>query len=449
MAERSPFRTFISFSHHDTELCKKLIAHLSTLVHDEGLIKLWWDRDLRDGEWDPEIMNQLDAADVILLLVSAEYIDSENCRKEYVRAMERYEALKKGADDTAIVVPVWLRDCDYGKAKFGKLNSLPAGNRSIDKWPNQDEAFRRVADELRDIVTQNKDRQGPRNNFMDPTFSAKPEAVNMLPHLCDRSELVVSLNQMFFGKEEAAGKIREERPFVFVIYGYEDDCPEGFKSRLEYRVLPKLFKVEGRILPIPLDWPSDGSSEEAAKNKFGWHVATRLDCEPAEIPNHLPAPVALFVSYFDYAQWQKSGQNALTGVLKFWDSFPDIKGKRVICCLIVRFPRANAAAAQSSGPGWLRKMLGKSEHAPNPAAILNCLATCSNVNGKGLELAPIKDIHVESWVDEPEVRAWCRPQSENEMRSDLRGEFSKAEEKPMGALVTPMQQALVKYKSTG
>ena len=418
---------------------------MSTLVKDEGLIELWWDREMGAGEWHPEIMNQLDAADIILLLASAQYNDSDNCRIEYLRAMQRHEALNRGDEDGAIVVPIWLRDFTYSKTAYGKLNPFPAGYLPIDKWSNQDEAFKKVASQLREIATQ-INSQGQRKGLVDRFFDSRYETDTLLPHLCDRTELVTSLSQMFSKEETSPGKVRAGRPFVFIIYGHQDDCPEGFKSRLEYRVLPKLFNLQGRIAPIPVDWPT-ASSENAAKEQFAWFLSTRLDCEPRNISERLPVPVALFVTYFDYAQWQRREKKALNGFLKFWDTFPDLKNQQVVSCLIVRPPRSNPDAAQSAGES--RKPPDESGPPQKLESLFSGVRSRLNVNLRALKLAPIKDIHVDSWIDEPEVRDWCRPQTENEMRNDLQKEFEKTNEKPMGELVSPMQRALAKYKSTG
>jgi hypothetical protein len=87
-------KLFYSYAHRDFEWYRKVRVHLNPLVQD-SLIEEWSDQDLRAGEWSEEILNQLDSADIILLLVTAEYISSDNCKKEYSRAMERHESLKK------------------------------------------------------------------------------------------------------------------------------------------------------------------------------------------------------------------------------------------------------------------------------------------------------------------------------------------------------------------
>src|ERR1051326_3411952 len=93
---------FVSYAHEDEGLCKSLVKHLSGIRH-RGLAEIFYDRDLPAGsELEPEIEAQLRRADVILLLVSPDFIQSTSCSREVSVAMERHAARD------AIVVPVIL-----------------------------------------------------------------------------------------------------------------------------------------------------------------------------------------------------------------------------------------------------------------------------------------------------------------------------------------------------
>jgi hypothetical protein len=102
-----PIQLFYSYSHKDEPLRKKLETHLSILKRT-GVLSGWHDRRISGGkEWANEIDEHLNTAEVILLLVSADFIASDYCyEKEMTRAMERHE-LKE-----ARIIPVILRDCD-------------------------------------------------------------------------------------------------------------------------------------------------------------------------------------------------------------------------------------------------------------------------------------------------------------------------------------------------
>jgi hypothetical protein len=140
-------KLFFSYNHQDEVLRNKLETHLS-LLKRQGLIEPWHDRRITAGsELDAAISEHLEAADVILLLVSSDFLASEYCySKEMMRALERHEARE------ARVIPVILRPCDWHSAPFGKLLAAPRDGKAITMWPNEDEAFTDVAVKVREAV---------------------------------------------------------------------------------------------------------------------------------------------------------------------------------------------------------------------------------------------------------------------------------------------------------
>src|SRR5262249_16955345 len=95
---------FISYSHKDDAMREKLDTHLA-VVKRQRVFDVWHDRRITGGrEWADAIDEALERADVILLLVSADFLASDYCYdKELNRAMQRHEA------GSARVVPVILR----------------------------------------------------------------------------------------------------------------------------------------------------------------------------------------------------------------------------------------------------------------------------------------------------------------------------------------------------
>lgn len=86
---------FFSYSHRDETLRDALEVHLS-MLKCQGVITTWHDRRIGAGrEFDQEISQHLEEADVILLLVSPDFLASDYCyEKEMARAMERHADAK-------------------------------------------------------------------------------------------------------------------------------------------------------------------------------------------------------------------------------------------------------------------------------------------------------------------------------------------------------------------
>jgi len=96
-----PYLVFCCYARKDKQLLQDLKTHLKPLER-EGLIILKADIDISPGtEWETTIMHYLDKADMILLLISPDFIASDYCfDEEMSRAIERHE------QGTARVVPV-------------------------------------------------------------------------------------------------------------------------------------------------------------------------------------------------------------------------------------------------------------------------------------------------------------------------------------------------------
>jgi hypothetical protein len=144
-----PIEVFYAYSHKDEALRDELETHLSILKR-RGVISGWHDRRISGGmEWTEEISDHLNKADLILLLVSSDFIASDYCyNKEMTRAMERYQLRE------ARVIPIILRDCDWDFAPFSKLQALPKDGKPVAAWTSRDEAFKNVALGIRKVAEE-------------------------------------------------------------------------------------------------------------------------------------------------------------------------------------------------------------------------------------------------------------------------------------------------------
>jgi hypothetical protein len=148
---------FFSYSHADEDLRNQLEKHLSALKH-QGLLETWHDRRIAAGQAiHQEIDAHLEAADVILLLVSSDFLASDYCyQREMARAIERHEA------GEAIIIPVILRPCDWHDTPFGELMAAPKDGLAITKWPNIDEAFLDVVTAIKGALRGPGSRPNPK-----------------------------------------------------------------------------------------------------------------------------------------------------------------------------------------------------------------------------------------------------------------------------------------------
>ncbi|ASF44745.1 toll/interleukin-1 receptor domain-containing protein [Methylovulum psychrotolerans] len=146
MSDQFTVKLFFSYSHKDECFRNKLAEHLSKLKRDK-VIDAWHDRKIPAGEeWEKAIDDNLEAAHIILLLISSDFLNSDYCDYEVKRAMQRHE------EKSATVVPVLLRPCDTEGCDFMKLQGLPKDLMPVSKWGDQDDAFTDIAQEIRSIA---------------------------------------------------------------------------------------------------------------------------------------------------------------------------------------------------------------------------------------------------------------------------------------------------------
>jgi hypothetical protein len=170
---------FFSYSHADESLRDQLEKQLS-LLKRQGIIDVWHDRRIGAGQdFAKAIDEHVETDDIILLLVSADFLDSDYCyEQEMMRAMERHEA------GEAIVIPVILRACDWHGAPFGKLNATPPEGKPVTQFPDRDQALLEVAKAVRAAAKRLTSKQAgrasaPAVRTRPATSAAAPRSSNM------------------------------------------------------------------------------------------------------------------------------------------------------------------------------------------------------------------------------------------------------------------------------
>ena len=140
-----------SYSHRDAKLRNELDMHLR-LLERQDIISGWHDREISPGaDWRKDILQELESADIILLLVSAEFLASDFCY-----GVEMKRALERHAAGTARVVPIILSPCDWQESPLGELQALPEDAHPVilrrpraKSWDAITKSLRAVADEIR------------------------------------------------------------------------------------------------------------------------------------------------------------------------------------------------------------------------------------------------------------------------------------------------------------
>ena len=143
---------FYSYAHQDELLRIELEKHLSILKR-QGFIATWHSRKITVGvEWAHGIDAHLNTSQIILLLVSPDFIASDYCYDiEVKKALERHEV------GEARVIPIILRPIEWEYMPFSKLQALPTNKKPVVSWSGRagrDNAFQDIAKGIRAVVKE-------------------------------------------------------------------------------------------------------------------------------------------------------------------------------------------------------------------------------------------------------------------------------------------------------
>lgn len=140
---------FISYSHKDAVYRDAMRSHLRALER-LTIVAAWFDRMITAGtEWQGQIDERLETSEVILLLISADFIESKYCYDvELTRALERHE------QRDALVIPILVRPVVWEDMPFAKLQALPSDRKAVSLWDDKDLAWVDVTEGIRSAIEE-------------------------------------------------------------------------------------------------------------------------------------------------------------------------------------------------------------------------------------------------------------------------------------------------------
>jgi formylglycine-generating enzyme required for sulfatase activity len=157
MSQQNPVKTFICYAHEDHAVVEGLKKQLA-VFEKRSLLQIWSDGKILPGEpWDKAIKIQLEQAELILLFVSVDFINSE-----YIEKTELKAALQRHRDGQAVLIPIIVRSCHWQEYfDIGQFQALPAKARPIlsSHFPYIDEAFFEIAEGIRKTAEERRQQK--------------------------------------------------------------------------------------------------------------------------------------------------------------------------------------------------------------------------------------------------------------------------------------------------
>ncbi|WP_419739202.1 toll/interleukin-1 receptor domain-containing protein [Ruegeria sp.] len=259
-------RVFISYSHQDEELRDQLEVQLS-MLRRQGLIEFWHDRRMIAGErLDWTISKELDEADIVILLISPDFLASDYCYK-----IEKGRALERHRQGSARLISVVLRPCDWTHTELAEFLVTPTDGKPITTWPNRDEAFLDVAKSIRRAIEEIDAVGEPldRHAYIEAE-PAEPEPVPELPRSSN-----LRLRKVF----TEADKDR----FLLTSFEYMGRFFQGSLEELQARnsgIEARYRRVDGNGFTAKIY--DDGSKVAACSIKLGGRLGSGITYSEGE-----------------------------------------------------------------------------------------------------------------------------------------------------------------------
>lgn len=140
---------FVSYAHTDSAWMKRLAPLLKVRRFTQGL-RSWHDQELKVGDpWDEEIQNNLRLAEIVLCLVSIDFLASD-----YIRDIELPIAMERHSKGQAIVIPLILYpiDLQHDCPQLAQLNPLPEWGKPWSEYNPYQKALKPIGDGLKAVV---------------------------------------------------------------------------------------------------------------------------------------------------------------------------------------------------------------------------------------------------------------------------------------------------------
>lgn len=319
-------KVFISYSHDDKTPCVELVNQLRGI--DSGLLEdIWFDTSIQPGSnWDATLQKKMASSDIIVLLISSNYVGAKFCKYEAERALQLKDEGK------CTVVPVLLRACVYESLGLNRIDTSPHGGPPIEdpKWPSRDAVFKQVAMEIRAVASARMGVPGRRQGFETDIEGVK----GLLHSFCDRTPQGIKFDQALLSAQPHLN-----RPFLVVLDGQLRDSPDKYVDRLQDVILKEYFLQLSIGKLTPLEWPDKAYSEDPFQ-LFGKELKRSLNASPfspvEKLNRSLSAcsAVNLLTTLILERTWDANTEAVFMKYLQLWRNWPRLPRGRYLIPVI-------------------------------------------------------------------------------------------------------------------
>ena len=159
-----PVRLFYSYCHKDQKYRECMEASLA-ILKNQGIIVPWSDLNILPGQSiSDNIIRKLDEADIIVFLVSQNFIASPSCMDEWTRVKK----LARDSNKYRIRIPIILTNCQWKNMLDAEdLKVLPKDGKPVDKYKPQNSAWDDICEGIKLVVNDIRNNFSPNINYIN------------------------------------------------------------------------------------------------------------------------------------------------------------------------------------------------------------------------------------------------------------------------------------------
>jgi hypothetical protein len=149
LADKIYIEIFCSYSHREKDMVLKEEFDAAMRPYTrKKLFQVWNDGRIGAGdEWERHIDQHLTSADIIVFLVSPDFLNSDFCCEKELPA-----ALERRMHNKAVLVPILVRECAWKETDLAQLQALPKDAKPVTKWDDRDSAWKSVGEGLNELA---------------------------------------------------------------------------------------------------------------------------------------------------------------------------------------------------------------------------------------------------------------------------------------------------------
>ncbi len=239
LIKRNKIIVYFLAAPEEEDECQSIRKYLVPAIRNSKIpVEIYSDFEIPAGEDKAKYKQKLFEADIVLALISSDYISDDETYERTQKVMERYN------NNKTILVPILVRNCMWKHTPFEKLSLLPKNLQPINNkqfWNSQDDALMAVVEDIYEAINDFSVEEVKQAEATILLESAAEEIAEPASNTISHREIIIQPEQLINGAEI------EENVEILT----QDFIPLVEPKKIKTDSQPKPQKT---VIPIESDW---------------------------------------------------------------------------------------------------------------------------------------------------------------------------------------------------